>query len=97
MGPGAAAFALEPAFGRVPQEQRKREKQAMKQLEKDYRKDSAASEALGGSDPAWLKDRKVRRLKDLESEGYSPRSRSSTDVSEVDDKDTIVIGGDEML
>lgn len=43
---------------------------------------------MGGYDSAWLRDKKVQRIQDLESEGYSLKSQSSTELSVVEEKET---------
>lgn len=57
-------------------------------MEQDYKKESAVTQALGGYDAAWLRDRRVKCMQDLESEGYSLNSGSSIRLADQDDSDS---------
>ena len=81
-GPGAAAFALEPAYEEVASRQKREERRAMERLKKDFKDRSAVSSQLKASDPAWLTNRKVQRLEDIDDSGYSIKAnRSSTEIA----------------
>lgn len=83
-GPGASAFALEPAFETYAGKQRHREQAKMHRLEEEYKKENEARiYHTGGFSSEWLHDRKVKSMSDL-SDNYSLMSSSSTDLSVVD-------------
>lgn len=83
-GPGAAAFALEPAFETYATRQRGEEKMKMDNLQKEYEREYQNSNKYSGEyNSAWLRDRKVKSINDL-SDNYSMRSSSSTDLSTVE-------------
>ncbi|KAL8720541.1 MAG: hypothetical protein Q9225_002611 [Loekoesia sp. 1 TL-2023] len=83
-GPGASAFALEPAFETYAGKQRHREQAKMHKLEQEYKKENEARfHHTGGFSSGWLHDRKVKSMSDL-SDNYSLMSSSSTDLSAVD-------------
>ncbi len=64
----------------------------MDKLENEYKDDQQATKALGGSDPKWLRDRKVQRIQDLDSEGYSIMSQSSTELdTPIDDEPSVSV------
>lgn len=88
MGPGASIIGLEVPFEKFARYQKKKEKKANERLEQDYKKESAVTQALGGYDAAWLRDRRVKRMQDLESEGYSLNSGSSIRLADQDDSDS---------
>ncbi|KAL8727074.1 MAG: hypothetical protein Q9181_005833 [Wetmoreana brouardii] len=84
MGPGASAFALEPAFETYAGKQRQNDRAKMDKLEKEYQKENEArSSDIGRYRSEWLRDRKVQSISDL-SDNYSIRSSRSTDLSIVD-------------
>jgi hypothetical protein len=77
-GPGAAVFALEPAFERAVFGQRRNEKQAKEDLKQELQKRAAGGHKLKEADGNWLWDDNVKTLKDVET--YSIRSGSSDDI-----------------
>ena len=83
-GPGAAAFALTPAYETYASSQRNEDRAKMKKLEKDFEEDSQAytQDSTGGYRSGWVRDAKVKSLDDL-ADNYSIRSSSSTDLSAV--------------
>ena len=87
LGPGASVFVLEPAFEKAASQQRLQEQRAMERLKKDFKEESTMGFQLKESDPAWLLDKKVKRLQDLNGEGYSIRNRSSTEVARSEKSD----------
>ena len=90
MGPSASVVGLEAPFELFASDQKKSERRERDRLEREYKEESAASHALAGYDSTWLRNRKVKRLEDLDSEGHSLRSRTSTDFSEDDAKDKLM-------
>ena len=78
LGPGAAAFVLEPAYERAIMGQRQGEKQAKIDLQNELRRRAARGDKLKDADETWLWDTNVRNLKDVES--YSIRNPSSEDI-----------------
>lgn len=81
LGPGAAAFALEPAYEKAVRGQRRDERHAKAKLEEDFKKKSkGGSGYLSAINPQWLWNSKVKSMDDLNSEGYSIKSRSSEDL-----------------
>ncbi|KAL8697170.1 MAG: hypothetical protein Q9201_007267 [Fulgogasparrea decipioides] len=83
-GPGASAFALEPAFETYAGKQRHDDRAKMDKLEKEFQKENEARFSdTGGYRSEWLRDRNVQSISDL-SDNYSIRSSSSTDLSTVD-------------
>ena len=89
MGPGASIIALEAPFEKFAQSQKAGERRERHRLERDYKEESATSHALAGYDSTWLRNRRVKRFEDLESEGHSLKSKTSTDFSGDDPKDEI--------
>ncbi|KAL8936342.1 MAG: hypothetical protein Q9216_004978 [Gyalolechia sp. 2 TL-2023] len=82
-GPGASAFALEPAYETYANKQRNDDRGKMFSLTQRCKKDSETHiDDNGGYDPAWLYDRKVKSMNDL-SDNYNLRSSSSTDLSNI--------------
>ncbi|KAL8727621.1 MAG: hypothetical protein Q9166_005929 [cf. Caloplaca sp. 2 TL-2023] len=83
-GPGAAAFALEPAFETYATKQRNDDQAKMNQLQKNFEKESQTPlKHASEFDSAWLRDRRVKSIGDL-SDNYSIRSSSSMDLSAVE-------------
>ena len=82
LGPGAAAFALEPAFERSVSGQRKREIESKKDLENEFVKKSAKAYKLKEINAEWLWNDKVQNLQDL-TKGYSLKSHSSEEILKV--------------
>ena len=81
LGPGAAAFALEPAYEKAVRGQRRNEKRAKAKLEEEFKeKSKGGSGYLSATNPQWLWNSKVKSMEDLNSEGYSIRSQSSEDL-----------------
>ena len=80
LGPGASAFVLEPAYEKIARTQKKSEKEARLQLEKEFRQKSALAHTLHTKDSKWLWDKKVKKLSDLDDDRYSLMSRSSDDL-----------------
>ncbi|KAL8628036.1 hypothetical protein Q9189_006287 [Teloschistes chrysophthalmus] len=81
LGPGAAAFAREPAYEKAVSGQRRDEKRAKANLEKDLqRKAKSRGGLLSAADPQWLWDSKVKSMEDLRSDRYSIKSASSEDL-----------------
>ena len=81
LGPGASAFALEPAYETYASRQRSEDKDNMVKLQKDYEQENQANlSPTGGYDAQWLKDKRVKSMGDL-SDNYSMRSSSSLDLS----------------
>lgn len=62
----------------------------MDKLENEYKEDQQATKTLSGSDSEWLRDRKVQRIQDLDSEGYGIRSDSSTELASLIDDELSV-------
>jgi hypothetical protein len=85
LGPGAAAFALEPAFEKIASGQKRDERAAMDRLEKDLKEQSAGTRGLEGYDTRWVRDRSVQQLPDLDS--YSLKNRSSTELVRLNDSE----------
>ena len=75
LGPGASAFALEPAYEKAVRGQRKAEKQAKEDLKAEFVKKSQDGSRLKQTNPDWLFDKGVHSMQDLDS--YSLRSGSS--------------------
>lgn len=83
LGPGASAFALEPAFEKAVKGQRKAEKKAREDLKADFVRKSQDANQLRQTNPDWLWDPHVKRLQDLQ-ESYSLKSGSSdSDILKV--------------
>ena len=95
MGPGASIIALEAPFEKFAQSQKEGERRERNRLERDYKEESAASHALAGYDSTWLRNRRVKRFEDLESEGHNLKSKTSTDFSGDDPKDEIDVRVDD--
>ena len=84
MGPGASLIALEPGYEKFASRQRRKEKAAMEQLKKEYKEDSAVStNGLVEYNPVWLEDKNIQSLQHLDAEGYSLRSGSNSDLSDI--------------
>ena len=64
----------------------------MSLLEKDYQEESAASVVLKKYNQAWLRDRNVTQIQDLDQ--YSLSSKSETDVSLTEIKADVEIEND---
>lgn len=79
-GPGATVFALEPMYENAVSNQRRKEKLAKDNLEKEFTKKSQDGTYLKTFSAGWLWDSKVNNLEDLRDEGYSIWSRSSEDM-----------------
>lgn len=80
-GPGASAFALEPAYETYASRQRSEDKDKMVKLQEKYKEENQATlSPSGGYNPQWLSDKRVKSMDDL-SENYSLRSSSSLDLS----------------
>ena len=75
LGPGASAFALEPAFEKAVSGQRKAEKKAKEDLKAEFVEKSKGTSRLKQTNPDWLWDRHVQEFHDLES--YSRKSGDS--------------------
>lgn len=89
-GPGAAAFALEPAFETYATRQRHEDQSKMADLQKKFEKEYQNPIKYAGEyDSAWIRDKKVQSIGDL-SDNYSVRSSSSTDLTAVVDTVTDV-------
>ena len=100
LGPGAWAFALEPAYERVVRGQRRNEKLAQHQLEEEFKARSKDASYLQGKDPSWLRTNKVQKLKDLEGEVFSIKSESSESILAVASKGMnvgVVVAGKEAV
>ena len=82
LGPGAFAFALEPAFEKAVSTQRKAEKQAWKDLKADFVQKSQNSSALKDIDSNWISDKHVKHLDDLERYGLK-NGGSDVDIMKV--------------
>ena len=95
LGPGASIIALEAPYEKFAKNQKKGERQERERLERDYKEESAVSQALAGYDSTWLANRKVKRFEDLKSEGHSLKSQTSTDFSGDDLKDEIDMNVDD--
>ncbi|KAL9608269.1 MAG: hypothetical protein Q9167_006893 [Letrouitia subvulpina] len=81
LGPGAAAFALEPAYEKAVRGQRKDEKRAKMKLEEEFKeKSKGGSGSLSVVKPEWMWNSKVKSMEDLHSGQYSIKSRSSEDL-----------------
>ena len=81
LGPGAAAFTLEPAFEKAVRGQRRDEKRAKAEMEEKFKeKAKGGSGFLSAINPQWLWNSKLKSMEDLSSEGYSIKSRSSEDL-----------------
>lgn len=76
LGPGASAFALEPAFEKVASRQRKMEKEEKENLKAKFLEESQRSNRFSQISPDWVLDKNMNRLQDVE-ELYSLKSRSS--------------------
>lgn len=74
LGPGASAFALEPAYEKAVGGQRKAEKQAKEDLKAEFVEKSQDGSRLKQTDPDWSFDKGVNSMQDLDS--YSLRSGS---------------------
>lgn len=95
MGPGAAAFALEPAYEKAVKPQRMKEKRAKVELEEEFKKKSQDAKYLKTMSPQWLWDSKVKTLRDLDDEGYSVKSgRSETLLGVVKRGETVGFAGE---
>lgn len=80
LGPGASAFALAPAFETVAISQKKAEKEQVAQLEADYKAETRLSSKLSQLGTGWLRDRKVKELKQLNSDEHSIASSEHTSL-----------------
>ena len=82
LGPGASAFALEPAYEKAVSSQRKAEKKAKEDLKAEFINRSQHSSRLKQINSNWLFDKRVKQLDDLES--YSIKSGSSDlDITKI--------------
>ena len=82
LGPGASAFALEPAFEKAISSQRKAEKKDKEDLKAEFINRSQRSSRLKQVNPTWLDDKHVKQLDDLES--YSIKSgNSDMDITKI--------------
>lgn len=79
LGPGASAFVLETAFEKAGRGQCREEKRAKVELEKESKKKSKDAHYLKSTNAQWLWNSKVKKLEDLDNEGYSTKSISSED------------------
>lgn len=84
LGPGASAFALEPAFETIANRKKREDKDNMEKLKKQYKEESAIYKDYGEYSADWLDDRTVKQMSDLESSTYSIRSRSSEELEYVE-------------
>ncbi|KAL8868084.1 MAG: hypothetical protein Q9174_005229 [Haloplaca sp. 1 TL-2023] len=83
-GPGASAFALEPAYETYANKQRSDDKENMVKLEKDYEQENQANlSPTGGFNAQWVRDKRVKSMDDL-ADNYSIRSSSSLDLVPVE-------------
>jgi hypothetical protein len=82
MGPGAGAFVLVPAYEKVARVQKRAQKAKLKALQDDYKRESNASENLSALGTRWLGDKKVKELRDINSEEHSLNSRSSMELND---------------
>ena len=82
LGPGASAFALEPAFEKVIIPQRRAEKQAKKDLEDEFRRKANDGSRLKDIDSQWLWDKNMKDIEDVERT-YSLKSSSADDILEI--------------
>lgn len=90
LGPGASAFALEPAFERVASRQRKAEKEEQERLKTKFVKESQRSNKFKQISPDWVLDKNMNRLQDVE-ELYSLKSRSSaSDILKIAKRGEVV-------
>ncbi|KAI4258488.1 MAG: hypothetical protein L6R42_005069 [Xanthoria sp. 1 TBL-2021] len=84
LGPGAAAFALGPAFEGFATRQKNYDQAKMDDLQKEFEKASQTPlKHASEFDAAWLRDPRVKSISDL-SDNYSLRSSSSTDLSTIE-------------
>ena len=82
LGPGASAFALEPAYEKAVSGQKKAEKKAKEDLRVEFVKKSQHASQLKMTNSDWLFDKNVKQLHDLDT--YSLKSGSSDlDILEV--------------
>lgn len=95
LGPGASAAVLPIGYEKYAHKQKAEDLTKMERLEKEYKDNKEATGALGDADPSWLRDRKVQSIQDLQSEGYSIRSCSSTELDSFNDatEDEIAVKG----
>ena len=97
-GPGAGAFALQPAYEQVAQTQRKGEREARAKLEQDFRRQAAMGHVLKDKSSEWLWDKKVKDLEDLNADRYSLASSGDDDVLKVAEQGAVVgTAGPEMV
>lgn len=90
LGPGASAFALEPAFERVASGQRKAEKEEQELLKAKFVEESQRSSKFKQISPDWVLDKNMNRLQDVE-ELYSLKSRSSdSDILKIAKRGEVV-------
>ena len=82
LGPGASAFALEPAYEKAVRGQRRKEARDKVELEEEFKKRSKDANYLKNVDARWLWNSKVRTLQDLDDR-YSVRSLSSDNLLKV--------------
>lgn len=80
LGPGAAAFALEPAYEKAVRGQRTEENRAKAKMEAEFKeKSKGGTGLLSAISPDWLWNSKIKSMEDLNSEGYSIKSQGSED------------------
>ena len=82
LGPGASLLGLEVPFEAYASRQKRHDEANMKSLENDFREKSSASTTSNVFNTAWLRDKKVKDMKDMDQ--YSLASKSSTDISQVE-------------
>ena len=78
-GPGASVLGLEVPFEAYASRQKKRDNANMRDLEDQFRTKSSASTTARAVNAAWLRDKNVKSMKDMDQ--YSLASKSSTDIS----------------
>lgn len=79
LGPGASAFVLEPAFEKAVRGQCREEKRAKVELEKEFKNKSKDAHYLQSTNAQWLWNSKLKKLEDLDNEGYSTKIIGSED------------------
>ena len=82
LGPGASVLGLEVPFEAYVTRQKHHDEAMMKGLENDFREKSSASTTSKVFNTAWLRDKKVKQMKDMDQ--YSLASKSSTNLSQVE-------------
>lgn len=81
LGPGAAAFELEPLYEKSATRQKINERNAKVRLEEEFERKAKDASRLKVANPQWLWDSKVHTIQDLDKEGYNTESFNPLEIA----------------